>query len=108
MRLFDLSAQRPYVHCGDFAEALLAGLNLPVNQLINVVSANTTKRALVEIVEGITGSAFPAELEDKQDIRNYFVRAERATELGIRYSRDLPQGINEMLRHYTTDSRQKP
>jgi nucleoside-diphosphate-sugar epimerase len=96
LELFDLNAQRPYVHCRDFARALTHGLTLPPGSLVNVAQTNRSKRELLETFQRL-GRPLLTEALAQKDARNYFVSGENAQALGFTFQWDMEKGIEEML-----------
>jgi nucleoside-diphosphate-sugar epimerase len=92
--IYGLDASRPYIHCKDFAQALLGAVQCPQGTLKNIVESNWTKREILNLIQDISKKELPLRInESRLDIRNYCVRPNQI--LPFKYT--FQNGLRELI-----------
>lgn len=96
--IFGLDAYRAYVHCKDFARALIASVDWPTGTLKNIVESNWSKRAIVKKIQDIARQELPCVLDEERiDSRNYNIKTTSNFSFEVPFEKGLEELINAHL-----------
>lgn len=100
VEIFDPSSKRPYIHCRDFARALVKASEFEPGQILNVVGFNFSKQELMLKIRQVSPTPPRFSITPNRDPRNYFVKSARMQKLGFKPKIQLETGYLEMYHSF--------